>query len=167
MSSITSKNVSIALFTVLLTFGFYVVTAPQAEAASETVSTMRVKTERASSTKATASVDTSCMAAAVTEREADLLSAWTKLSSGLTEGLTDRSEALVAAWSSTDSKERLTMNKAAWSTWKETKKALHKTFKSDRKAAWDSFKSTAKAECKVTVPKEEALEKVASDTIAM
>ncbi len=166
MNSITSKNVVVALGIVLFTLSLYVITTPHAQAATDGVAN-RVKTERASSTKARASVDMSCMATAVTKREADLLSAWTKLTDGISEALTERSNALVAAWNSTSAKDAATASKAAWSTWKTEKAALHKTFKSDRKSAWDSFKTTAKNECKVTVPKEENLEKTASDSVAI
>ena len=107
------------------------------------------------------------MATAVSERETDLLSAWTKLTSGISEALTERSTALAAAWNNTSAKDAATASKAAWSTWKKEKVDLHKTFKSERKAAWDSFKTTAKNECKVTVPKEENLEKTASDSVAI
>ncbi len=166
MSSTITRNVLFALCVTLCTLSLYIITTPQAQAATDGV-TNRVKTERGSSTKVRASVDMSCMATAVSKREADLLSAWTKLTDGIAEALTERSDALVAAWNSTNTKDAATASKTAWSTWKTEKAALHKTFKSDRKAAWDSFKTTAKSECKVTLPKEENLEKTASDSVAI
>lgn len=115
----------------------------------------------------TVSVNTTCMASAVETRETALASAWSELNTSLTSALSDRKTALIAAWNLSSATERSSALKAAWKEWKADKKSAHTEFRKDRKAAWDAFKKTAKDSCKVTVPKDEALEKTEKDTVAL
>ena len=190
MQTITFNKIALGFFAVLLALGFYVSAAESTYAATSdrtSSSTPKTRVKVEGNTRATSSVstttdrtrtesdptgisstiNTSCMVSAVTKREAALGDAWGDLSDSLTGALTKRAEDLVAAWSKTDSKARQTANKSAWAAWKESKASAQKTFKDTRKEVWTSFKSNVKSECKVTLPKEEALEKSSPDSIAL
>jgi hypothetical protein len=117
--------------------------------------------------KASSTVDATCMAEAVEEREDALMSAWGDMSSSTMVALDDRREALVAAWDMEKVSDRARALATAWKEWKADKKAINAEFRKDRKAAWDAFKKTAKEDCKEKLPKEENLEKTASDSIAI
>ncbi len=117
--------------------------------------------------RASSTVDATCMAEAVEEREDALMSAWSDMSSSTMTALDDRREALVAAWNLTTVSERARALAAAWKEWRNDKKAITAEFRKDRKAAWDAFKKTAKEECREKLPKEENLEKATSDSIAI
>jgi hypothetical protein len=112
-------------------------------------------------------VDATCMAAAVDVREEALMDAWETMSTDIVTALTARKTALHSAWELTDVAARNTAVKNAWKEWKADKKEIHADFRNERKAAWAAFKQTAKTSCKVTVPKDEGLEKAASDSIAI
>lgn len=135
------------------------------ERATSTASSSRAR--GISEKTASSSVDTACVVTAVTKREEALTKAWGDLSESITAALTKRSEDLVAAWGKTSNTERLTANKAAWSTWKDAKAQAQKSFKDTRKEVWASFKTTMKNECKVSLPKEENLEKATTDSLAI
>lgn len=121
----------------------------------------------ASSTKPRPQVDATCMSAAVEARETALIAAWSDLNTALTAVLTDRKADLVAAWTLTDVTERGKALKAAWGDWRAARKSADSEFRSDRKAAWDEFKKTSKDQCKLKLPKEEALEKGVKDSMAI
>lgn len=136
---------------------------------------MKVKhSENASSTdkskereaKASTTIDRTCMAAAVTTREASIKTAWVAFTDSITSALDTRATNLTAAWNASEAGSRDAIKKA-WDTWKNERKAASTKLKNERKAAWDTFKATAKSSCKVTTPKEEGLEKSSSDSIAL
>jgi hypothetical protein len=126
-----------------------------------------LETARAQGLRASTTIDATCMAAAVETRETALATAWGELTSGISSALSDRKTALIAAWNMSSATERTAALKTAWKEWKADKKALHTEFRKDRKAAWDAFKKTAKDSCKVTVPKDEALEKTEKDAVSV
>lgn len=133
----------------------------QNNASSTAPATKPEKEKRASTT-----VNRTCMAEAVSVREASIKTAWTTYTGSMTNGLDTRSAALIAAWSDTTTNSK-TANKAAWSTWKSDTKAAHSKLRTDRKSAWETFKKTAKDSCKVTVPKEEGQDKESKDSVAL
>jgi hypothetical protein len=122
---------------------------------------------RVTSGRASTTVNTTCMATAVETRESSLMTAWNELMTTITTALTERKTALVAAWGMSSASDRNRALTTAWKEWRADKKAAHAEFRKDRKAAWDAFKKTAKDTCKISVPKDEALEKTASDTITI
>ncbi len=117
-------------------------------------------------TKASTTVNRTCMATAVATREAAVSTAWTDFSADMTSALTKRSNAMVAAWNSTSTKGRDDVKKA-WTTWRSDRDAARTGLKADRKAAWEAFKKTAKDTCKVAIPKEEGLESADRDSTAL
>jgi hypothetical protein len=173
MKSQTTQSLFIGTFALLIIGALYFI-APTAQAARLEVrerntiasTTNASSTEKVKKARA-AKVDATCMSTAVGTREAALMSAWTGLNTDLTEAFTTRTTALVAAWQEANVSDQAKATKEAWKTWKDDKAAVHKTFKTARKAAWETFKKTAKAECKVTVPKEEDLEKASSDSVSI
>jgi len=118
-------------------------------------------------TRASSSVDITCMAEAVETREDALMEAWTDLNSAVSAALTDRKEALMDAWDISNQSDRAKAVREAWKDWKNDKKAAHAEFRSDRKSIWAAFNKTAKSTCKMTLPKDESLEKAGSDTVAI
>ncbi len=116
---------------------------------------------------ASSTVDATCMAGAVETRETALITAWSDLNSTIAGALGERKTALVAAWNMSSASERSAALRNAWKEWKADKKSAHTEFRKDRKAAWDAFKKTAKDSCKVTVPKDDAMEKSEKDTVAI
>jgi hypothetical protein len=118
-------------------------------------------------TRASSTVNISCMAEAVETREDALMASWIDLNEDLSEALTDRKEALMEAWDIDRQSDRTKAIREAWKNWKDDKKAAHAEFRSDRKATWQTFNKTAKSTCKMTLPKEESLEKTGSDTVAI
>lgn len=118
-------------------------------------------------TTAGALVDSTCMAEAVDVREEALIDAWEDLNTSVVSALRERKSALHAAWELSVVKERAVALVKAWKEWKADKKAAHAEFRKDRKAAWETFKKTARDECKVKVPKEEALEKTEKDSVSI
>ena len=111
--------------------------------------------------------DMTCMAEAVETREDALIAAWDSFNTATKAALETRKDALEDAWNQDTSKSQKKASIAAWKAWKKASKEAHAEFKTDRKAAWDTFKTTAKSTCKVTTPKEEALEKDAAGTISI
>ena len=118
--------------------------------------------------KGTASAETlTCMQSAVDTRETAMMTAFDSFHTDVKAGLTARKSALGLAWAMSDGAERTTAIKSAWTAWKTAKKEAHTELKADKKAAWTAFKNTAKTTCKETLPKQEALEKETSGTIAL
>ncbi len=171
MQTTISNRALVFSFAVAAVAGLYFASAGAAEARVGSTGLNRSATSTATSTHASSTrpraVDATCMSTAVDVRETSLISAWGDLNTSLTAALTERKEALIDAWAMTDTAERNKALKTAWATWKTDKKEAHTEFKSDRKAAWDTFKATVKSECKVKLPKEEATEKAAKDSIAI
>ncbi len=115
----------------------------------------------------TGAASTTCMAGAIDDREDALMEAWAAMHTSTLNALTERRDALMTAWGLTEAKARNAAVVKAWKAWRTDKKELTAEFRKDRKAAWEAFKKTAKTECKVTVPKDEAQEKAASDSISI
>lgn len=167
MNASTHPRLLTTSFVVVVLACLYLASATAAEAR---VDGLKVRQNMASSTVASStkpSVDISCMSTAVKTRETAIATAWTSFTSDVTTALTKRKDALIAAWDIEGAADRSKAIRAAWATWKTEKKTAHTDLRSDRKAAWDTFKKTAKEQCKVTVPKEEGLEKSSSDTISL
>lgn len=82
-------------------------------------------------------VDTACMAAAVTARDTAISTALTAVATAVQT----RGQALAAAWGNTDPKARQAAMKAANAAFAGT----WKTFGSAKNAAWDQYKTAAKA----------------------
>ncbi len=135
--------------------------------AGEAAEHLRETARSNSGTRASTTVDVTCMAEAVGTREDALMTAWSEQNTAMTAALTERKEALVDAWDLSSQSERTRALAAAWKEWKSEKKSIIAEFRKDRKAAWDAFKKTAKDDCREKLPKEEVLEKAASDTIAI
>ncbi len=126
--------------------------------------------QNATSTNASSTrpqLDLSCMSEAVETRETALATAWDGLDEDVKAALAKRKTALIAAWDIDNTADRGKAIRSAWTAWKADKKAAHTAFRSDRKSAWETFKKTAKDECKVTLPKEEGLEKSSSDSVSI
>lgn len=127
--------------------------------------------DKASSTprikNASSTIDRTCMATAVSVREASIATAWTTFSDKMATGLSNRRNSLVEAWNIADTNERNQALTTAWKTWKSDKKSVGTQLKNSRKAAWDTFKNTAKTSCKAEVPKAEGLEKSSADSISL
>jgi hypothetical protein len=113
------------------------------------------------------SVDLTCMQTAIDTREDAILDAFEEFNSDVEAGLAARKTALHDAWGMTDKVARQAAIKKAWTDWKAAKKSAHTDLKAARKSAWEKFKTTVKTTCKETLPKDEALEKDASGTIAL
>ncbi|OGG65091.1 hypothetical protein A3I99_03960 [Candidatus Kaiserbacteria bacterium RIFCSPLOWO2_02_FULL_45_11b] len=113
------------------------------------------------------SVDLSCMQDAVSTREDGIAAAFTTFNEDVEEALAARKTALVAAWGIEDKVERSKAIKTAWADWKTAKKAAHTELKAERKQVWADFKTTAKTTCRITLPKEEGLEKDSSGSISL
>jgi hypothetical protein len=171
MQTTISNRALVIGFALTAVAGLYFASAGAAEARVGSTGLNRNASSTASSTTASSTrpraVDATCMSAAVDTRETALMSAWSELNTSLTADLTARKTSLVAAWGMSDTAERSKALKTAWATWKTNKKEAHTEFKSDRKAAWETFKATVKSSCKTTLPKEEAEEKAAKDSIAI
>jgi len=112
-------------------------------------------------------VDATCMQTAVETRETAIISGWGDFNTTITTALGERKTALKSAWGLTDKKAQKTAITSAWKEWKKDSKSAHLELKKDRKSAWDAFKKTVKETCKITAPKEEALEKDSSGSIAL
>jgi len=159
----------------LLTSGFVAVVLAclylaSATAAEARVDGIKIRQNMASSTVASSTrpqVDLSCMSEAVETRETALATAWDGLDEDVKAALAKRKTALIAAWDIDNNADRGKAIRAAWTAWKTDKKAAHTAFRADRKSAWDAFKKTAKDECKMTLPKEEGLEKSSSDSVSI
>lgn len=159
----------------LLTTGFVAVVLAclylaSATAAEARVDGIKIRQNMASSTVASSTrpqVDLSCMSEAVETRETALATAWDGLDEDVKAALAKRKTALIAAWDIDNNADRGKAIRAAWTAWKTDKKAAHTAFRADRKSAWDAFKKTAKEECKMTLPKEEGLEKSSSDSVSI
>lgn len=168
MHSSTRSQLVLPLVLAAALAGLYFANAGVAEARSNPFGGGRhASSTTATSTKTHLQVDTTCVSAAVEVRETALIAAWSDLHTSLTAALTERKTDFVAAWSLSDATERGKALKTAWDDWKTGKKSAHTEFRSDRKAAWDTFKKTTKDQCKISLPKEEVLEKEAKDTIAI
>jgi hypothetical protein len=168
MHTSIKSNFVIPAVIIAATFGFYFATSNVADAQVRTngIAANRIASSTASTTRPR-QVDATCMSTAVEAREVAIMTTWTDLTTTLTTALTDRTDDLIAAWALSDAKERNTALKTTWADWKKVKKEAQTEFKNDRKAAWDTFKATVKSSCKVTLPKEEALEKTAKDSIVL
>lgn len=141
-----------------------------ATAAEARVDGIKIRQNMASSTAASSTrptLDLSCMSEAVETRETALATAWEEFNEDVTAALLKRKAALIAAWDIDNNADRGKAIKAAWTAWKTDKKSAHTAFRTDRKSAWDTFKKTAKDECKMTLPKEEGLEKSSSDSVSI
>ncbi len=112
-------------------------------------------------------VDATCMQTAVETRETTLVSAWDTFNTSIKAGLEARKTALKDAWGLTDVKAQKKATIAGWKEWKKDSKEAHVALKKERKSAWDAFKKTTKDTCKVTAPKEEALEKDTAGAIGL
>lgn len=167
MQTTISNRALVLGFAIATVAGLYFASASAAEARVGSTGLNRSASSTVASSTRPRAVDATCMSEAVDVRETALMSAWGDLNTALTAALTERKESLVEAWAETDVAERNKALKSAWTTWKTDKKDAHTEFKSDRKAAWDTFKATVKSECKVKLPKEEATEKAAKDSIAI
>lgn len=168
MQTTISNRALVASIAIAAIFGMYFASTGVAEARVGSTGLNRSATStNASSTKPVKQVNATCMSTAVEVRETALMTAWGDLNTSLTAGLTDRKTAFVAAWAMSDVAERSKALKTAWATWKTDKKDAHSEFKADRKAAWETFKTTVKSQCKVTLPKEEAMDKEAKDSVAI
>jgi gas vesicle protein len=118
-------------------------------------------------TRASSTVDISCMAEAIETREDALMTAWDDLGEAISDALADRKEGLMDAWDISNQSDRTKAVREVWKEWKNDKKAAHAEFRSDRKAIWQAFNKTAKTTCKESLPKDESLEKTGSDTVAI
>ncbi len=170
---VLGTSFGIALFAALL---LALVLAPQTSEAhggvthattEEAVEHLRETARGLTGTRASSSVDITCMAEAVETREDALIEAWTDLNTAVSAALTDRKEALMDAWDISNQSDRTKAVREAWKDWKNDKKAAHAEFRSDRKTIWAAFNKTAKSTCKTTLPKDESLEKAGSDTVAI
>jgi len=112
-------------------------------------------------------VDLSCMQDAISTREDGIATAFDTFNEDVAEALAARKTALVAAWGIESTADRSKAIKAAWSDWKKAKKAAHTELKSERKQVWADFKTTAKSTCRISLPKEEALEKDSSGSLSL
>ncbi len=112
-------------------------------------------------------VDTTCMQAAVASRESAVLAGWDSFTDTMHSGLVTRAAALNTAWGMDAGTGRAKALKDAWTAWKKVRKDAHTELKADRKAAWATFKTTVKDTCKVTLPKEESLEKDSSGSLSL
>ncbi len=167
MQTTISNRALVLGFAVATVAGLYFASAGAAEARVGSTGLNRTASSTVASSTRPHAVDATCMSEAVDVRETALITAWGGLNTALTAALTERKDSLVDAWSLSDTVERNKALKTAWATWKTDKKDAHTEFKADRKAAWDTFKATVKSECKVKLPKEEATEKAAKDSIAI
>lgn len=167
MQTTISNRALVLGFAVATVAGLYFASAGAAEARVGSAGLNRTASSTVASSTRPRAVDATCMSEAVDVRETTLMTAWGDLNTALTAALTERKEAFVDAWAMTDTAERNKALKTAWATWRTDKKEAHTEFKADRKAAWDTFKATVKSSCKVTLPKDEATEKVAKDSIAI
>ncbi len=142
---------------------YFATTLPaEAKTLRKNVNASSTMSERASTT-----VDTSCMAEAVTVRETALLGSVSDFNDDLTDALTKRKEALSSAWGITTLKDRNEALKTAWKNWRTASVSAHKTLRAERKVAWDEFRKTATTNCKTTLPKDEMLEKAKSDALSL
>jgi hypothetical protein len=121
----------------------------------------------AATAKVKKTVDKTCIQTAVGVREEAIIEAFETYYTSLTEALTDRKTALNEAWGMEEGGNRKAAIKDVWTDWKSDKKAAHAELKSDKKAAWEKFKSTVKTSCKVTLPKDEELEKDTAGTLSL
>ncbi len=78
-------------------------------------------------------------------RETALISAWGTFNTNMVAAYTSRKSALVAAWGQTDAKQRRKAVKAAWDSFKKSKKVAVKGWDDTRKSAWKTFRNTVKA----------------------
>src|SRR3989338_4287162 len=101
-------------------------------------------------------VDLSCMQDAISTREDGIATAFDTFNEDVAEALAARKTALVAAWGIESTADR-----------KKAKKAAHTELKSERKQVWADFKTTAKSTCRISLPKEEALEKDSSGSLSL
>ncbi len=167
MNASTHPRLLTTSFVAVVLACLYLASATAAEAR---VDGIKVRQNMASSTAASSTrpvIDLSCMSTAVETRETALATAWDDLNDDVSAALAKRKAALIAAWDIDNNADRGKAIRAAWSAWKTDKKSAHTAFRSDRKAAWDTFKKTAKEECKMTLPKEEGLEKSTSDSVSI
>lgn len=167
MTSLVLLSLTLALFAVLFTLPSVASAHEGVEHESAAAARAHLAETSQRSGRASTTVDATCMASAVETRETALLSAWSELNDSLVSALTDRKTALIAAWNISSQSERSIALKTAWKDWKADKKAANTEFRKDRKAAWDAFKKTAKDTCRTSVPKEENLEKVEKDSVAL
>lgn len=167
MQTIISNRALVLGFAIAAVAGLYLASAGAAEARVGSTGLNRTASSTVASSTRPRAVDATCMSSAVETRETSLMTAWGDLNTALTAALSERKEAFVEAWAMTDTAARNKALKEAWATWRTDKKEAHTEFKSDRKAAWDTFKATVKSSCKVTLPKDEAVEKAAKDSIAI
>lgn len=155
-----------ALFSILLAM-------PQASEAKVNISDIRmsVKDRVMASSTATSTkpdISLSCVQGAVGERETAIIGAWGEFNTSITAALTARKEGLQAAWGNTATKDRSSLLKDVWATWKSESKKAHSTLKADRKAAWAEFKKTMKEECRDSkLPKEDAEPKDANGAVTL
>lgn len=116
---------------------------------------------------AKAQVNLTCMQTAVDTRETAVAAAFTGFNTDVQAALAARKASLHDAWGMSDKTARGTAVKAAWASWKSASKAAHTKLKAARKDGWAAFKTTAQTTCKETLPKEEAVDKDASGTVAL
>jgi hypothetical protein len=98
--------------------------------------------------------DTACMQTAVEARDTAILAAFQVLAKAMEDAFRRRSDALKEAWGKTLSTERAAAIKAAWDSFRKSKKEASGEFKTTRKVAWKQFKDTAKGPCKLPVKPE-------------
>lgn len=155
-----SLTTSFAVFCATVLFLF---SAVPAEAQIKS-SLMRSKTEFSN---ASSSPSISCMSTAIGVRENALMADFENYSDAIISALENRKKALSSAWEISDSKTRNAALRTARKEWRSASLAAHKELRADRKTAWDTFKKTAKNECRVSVPKEEDLDKAKADSITL
>ncbi len=100
-----------------------------------------------SSSSAGGNVDIVCVQGYVATRESALMSAWSSYASGMTSAYDIRKAALASAWGTTEAAARRTAVKAAWTTFRSSKKVTVKSWNDTRKSAWKAFRQSVKA-CK-------------------
>ena len=113
----------------------------------------------------TSSTTRTCMQTAVDTREDALLTAFTKFSTDIIAGLNARKTGLHTAWA-LETVEG-TPYKNTWNAWKTVQKKASADLKTANSAAWKAFATTSKETCKVTLPKDEKLQKEVKGTIAL
>lgn len=124
----------------------------------------RDKSELRIGSKATSTVNFTCVGTAVAKREASLLASWQKFDDAVEASLKTRSTALASAWSLSDNKARKEAVKKAWQEDRSARKSAGSTLKNEKKSAWSTFKSEAKA-CGGSVGGEASQESEAGEKI--
>jgi len=146
----------------VLIFSGFLVTTAQADNQLDKKMVLAEWISRNSSTtptSTTATLNLSCVQAAVTTRETAVIAAYSTMSTGISTALTTRQTELTAAWGLTDNKARRNARKVAWDKFNKSVKEIRKTYKNSVNATWKKFHTDSKA-CKVNT---QGVESVSSD----